>query len=189
VPKSRPVSRRLIATAALLIAGAASADSIPGSTAADPTGEWLVAKRIARIKIADCDARLWGVVSWEAQPGIDNKNPDPSLRSRPTLGMPILLGMARTKEDEWEGKIYNSQDGHTYSASIRLLNPNALRVQGCFLGIFCGGENWTRVEPTEVPGARPPANNRKPVASDPPADDVCLRVTGAAGFTHERGLK
>ena len=53
----------------------------------DPTGEWLVAKQFARIKIADCDGRLWGVVAWEAQPGgMDKKNPDPNLRSRPTLG-------------------------------------------------------------------------------------------------------
>ena len=39
----------------------------------DPVGEWTVAQQVARIKIADCDGRLWGVVSWEAKPGIDRK--------------------------------------------------------------------------------------------------------------------
>jgi hypothetical protein len=73
----------------------------PGISPADPTGEWLVAKKLARIKIADCDGRLWGIVAWEAQPGIDNKNPDPNLRSRPTLGMPILLDDAKQRVNGW----------------------------------------------------------------------------------------
>ncbi len=101
----------------VLISSAASAQ--PARTPTDPTGEWLVAKQVARIKIADCDGRLWGVVAWEAQPGgIDKKNPDPNLRSRPTLGMPILLGMTPSKGNRWDGQIYNSEDGHTYSANI-----------------------------------------------------------------------
>ena len=89
-----------------------------------------MAKQYARIKIVDCDGRLWGVVAWEAQPGIDNKNPDRALRSRPTLGMPILLGMTPTKTNQWDGQIYNSQDGHTYSANISLVgreHTNAFR--------------------------------------------------------------
>jgi uncharacterized protein (DUF2147 family) len=166
----------------------------------DPTGEWLVAKRIARIKIVDCSGRLWGVVSWEAQPGTDTKNPDPNLRSRPTLGMPILLGMAPTNSNQWEGQIYNSEDGNTYSASITLSDPNTLRVQGCVLGFLCGGENWTRVEGQDTLGSAPPqtppkSSGRKATAAKPPAnmteapDDVCSRVTGTTGLSHERRLK
>lgn len=179
-----------------------------GISAPDPTGEWLVAKQVARIKIVDCDGRLWGVVAWEAQPGIDSKNPDPNLRSRPTLGMPILLGMTPSKENKWEGEIYNSEDGHTYSASISLSEPNTLRVQGCFLGFLCGGENWTRVDTADVSGAAPaqntpvkPSSNRKTTGTRPGSTDktasnqaetnadVCLRVVGPAGLPHERGLK
>jgi uncharacterized protein (DUF2147 family) len=174
----------------------------PGPAAPpDPIGEWTVAKQVARIKIADCDGRLWGVVSWEAKPGIDQKNPDPSLKSRPTLGMPILLGMAPGKAspgkpNKWEGEIYNSEDGHTYSASISLVDPNTLRVQGCFLGFLCGGENWTRFDP---PAAAPPppqrpatksSNSRKTTGSTAePTDDVCSRALGSSGLSHERGLK
>lgn len=162
----------------------------------DPVGEWTVAQQVARIKIADCDGRLWGVVSWEAKPGIDRKNPDPNLRSRPTLGMPILLGMERDKSNKWEGQIYNSEDGHTYSANISLVDPKTLRVQGCFLGFLCGGENWTRFEPqdTAPPPVQRPAtkssNNRKTTGSTAePSDDVCSRALGSSGLSHERGLK
>ena len=164
----------------------------------DPTGEWLVANTYARIKIADCGGQMWGMVAWEATPGgVDRKNPDPKLRSRPTLGMPILLGMTRSQPNQWDGQIYNSEDGHTYSASISLLNPNLLRVQGCFLGFLCGGENWTRVDPAELPPnaqARAPqarpmqsANNRRAAAPRPQpdgTDDVCLRLFGPARLPH-----
>ena len=157
-----------------------------------------MAKQLARIKIANCDGQMWGVVSWETQPGIDTKNPDPNLRSRPTLGMPILLGMAPSKANKWEGQIYNSEDGHTYSASITLVDPNTLRVQGCFLGLLCGGENWTRAEAQDPPAtattqrttAKPPSTRKTTGKQPEPADDVCSRALGsAAGLSHERGLK
>lgn len=130
--------------ALFIVLGTAAAQS-PGSVVPDPLGEWLTAKGYARIRIVDCDNRLWGVVAWEQRPGVDDKNPDRSKRGRPTLGMPILLGMQQTKRNEWSGDIYNSQDGRTYSAHISMLDPNTLKVQGCVLGFLCGGENWTRV--------------------------------------------
>jgi len=33
------------------------------ATPPTPTGEWLVADRVARIKIVDCSGHLWGVVA------------------------------------------------------------------------------------------------------------------------------
>jgi hypothetical protein len=157
----------------------------------------MVAKQYARIKIADCDGRLWGVVAWEAQPGIDKKNPDPNLRSRPTLGMPILLGMTSSQPNKWDGQIYNSEDGHTYSANISLVDPNTLRVQGCFLGFLCGGENWTRVEQqdaattasTQRAPTKPPGNRKTAGTQPEPSNDVCSRTPASTGLSHERGLK
>src|ERR1700704_4322635 len=100
--------------------------------AADATGEWLVADRTARIRIADCGGTLWGVVSWEADPGgVDEKNPDPAKRSRPTLAMPILLGMKAIGPNQWAGQIYNSENGKTYSGGVRLISADVLHVRGC----------------------------------------------------------
>jgi uncharacterized protein (DUF2147 family) len=192
-----------------LAAGAAVAQPARIS-APEPTGEWLVAKQFARIRIVDCEGRLWGVVAWEATPGIDRKNPDPNLRNRPTLGMPILLGMTPNKNNnkKWEGEIYNSEDGHTYSANISLADPNTLRVQGCFLGFLCGGENWARADTMDTPtgtssqkssvkppaagkttGTRPASTDKTAGAQPESSEEVCLRVLGPAGLTHERGLK
>src|SRR4051812_9457691 len=91
--------RRLILTACMI------APCWSSASAADPTGEWRVAKGYAHIRIANCNGALWGVISWEQQPGgRDSQNPDPALRNRPILGSPILLDM-KPKGDRWEGQI------------------------------------------------------------------------------------
>ncbi|MBR1222226.1 DUF2147 domain-containing protein [Bradyrhizobium sp. U87765 SZCCT0131] len=123
------------------------------AVAADPQGEWLDAHGLARIRIADCNGRLWGATVWEKEPGgLDIKNPDPAKRSRPTLGAPLLLDMkpAAGKPDRWDGEVYDSENGKTYTASIRVLSPTSLEIKGCIAyGMLCGGETWTRVvEPT-----------------------------------------
>jgi uncharacterized protein (DUF2147 family) len=116
-------------------------------SATSPVGEWLVEDGMARIRIEECGNNLCGAVSAAKNPkDTDRHNPNPALRNRSVIGMPILLGMKPTKSNRWEGHIYNSQDGRTYTAKISLKNPDTLRVEGCaFGGLFCGGQNWTRV--------------------------------------------
>ena len=167
----------------------------PQSATPGPVGEWLVAKKVARIKIANCDNRLWGVVSWEARPGVDSQNPDARLRDRPTLGMPILLGMKPASAGKWEGEIYNSENGKTYKASISLRDENTLQVQGCVLSVLCGGENWTRFEDPDAQPTPPQKQQKQPAkkrAGEQPrggeqmsdSDKVCASIPGAAGTAH-----
>jgi uncharacterized protein (DUF2147 family) len=131
----------VLALAALLLATAAAPAAPPS-----PVGEWLVANGSAHIRIVDCGGQLWGVVSWEKKPGRDRQNPDPAKRNRPTLGMPVLLHMTPGDErGRWEGEVYNADDGNSYDASIALRNADVLHVEGCALGILCGGEDWTRL--------------------------------------------
>ncbi len=117
--------------------------------AADPTGDWRVAEGVANIRVAECNGSMWGVVAWEKKPGgVDQNNPDASKRSRPTLGMPILLEMKKKADkDAWEGQVYNAKDGKTYESTIKLASPDQLEIEGCVLGFLCGGETWTRVGP------------------------------------------
>jgi uncharacterized protein (DUF2147 family) len=128
-----------------ILLGMVTASAWAATAFADATGEWLVAERTARISIVDCGGALWGVVSWEADPGgVDDKNPEPAKRSRPTLAMPVLLGMTASGPNQWAGQIYNSENGKTYSGGLTLINPDVLHVRGCIFFILCGGENWTR---------------------------------------------
>lgn len=149
------------------------------AAAADPTGEWLVADKVARIKIENCKGAYWGVISWEKDPGKDSSNPDAAKRSRPTLGIPILLGM-KPKDGKWEGKIYNAENGKTYEASISLTGNDVLDVRGCVMGFLCGGEKWTRVKGAETTGraAPPPGAPAQRNAAAPAAGgkSVCSAI-------------
>ena len=68
-----------------------------------PIGDWLVKDGYANIRIDNCGGKMWGIVAWEKTPGgIDTENPDPAKKTRPILGMPILIGMKPTKEpNKW----------------------------------------------------------------------------------------
>jgi uncharacterized protein (DUF2147 family) len=126
--------------------------------AADPTGDWQVADGVANIRVAQCNGSMWGVVVWEKEPGgRDSNNPDAAKKSRPTLGMPILLDMKKKPgTDSWEGQVYNAKDGQTYSSSITPIDADHLEIKGCVLGFLCGGETWSRVAPP-IPSS--PANS------------------------------
>jgi uncharacterized protein (DUF2147 family) len=154
----------------------------------DVTGEWLVREKVAAIKIENCGGQLWGLVSWEKDAGgLDSNNPDPVLRRRPTLGMPVILGMKQTAPNRWEGEIYNSQDGKTYSARIGLAQPDVLRVEGCLLGFLCGGEDWTRFQPRAP--ASPPGARRQAGGQQRGGLDVCSRVSELTRTPQQRRLK
>ena len=133
-------------------------NSVGAALAADPPGDWRVADAVANIRVAQCNGSMWGVVAWEKEPGgRDANNPDPAKKSRPTLGMPILIDMKKKAGvDSWEGQVYNAKDGQTYASSITPHGTDQLEIQGCVLGFLCGGETWTRVAPP-IPSS--PANS------------------------------
>jgi len=113
-------------------------------------GEWAVENGEAHIRIVKCDQGLWGVISWTKGPaGMDEHNPDPAKRSRSMLGVPILINM-QPGQNQWDGEVYNAENGETYNSNISLVSADQLRIEGCVLGgLICGGETWTRVPPTK----------------------------------------
>ena len=158
--------------------GLAVVFSTSGSAAPSPVGEWMVAKGEAIIRLVDCGGRYWGLVAWEQKPGgTDAHNPNAALRQRSTLGMPILLGLARSNNPAtWSGHIYNSQDGRTYEGHVSLVGANTLHVQGCVLGFLCGGENWQRVRgASAMAAAGKPGGRSAAIATEAPSR-VCSEM-------------
>lgn len=163
--------------------------------AADVTGEWWVEGRFGRVRIEQCNDRMWGLISWERASGAtDYNNPDPAKRARPTLGMPILLGMKKTADNRWDGEVYSPEDGKNWTVNISLVSADQLRLQGCLL-FFCGGQVWARAPVGAKANAAadaalakqplPPSSKPLPKgANGPPkaapfetAKDVCTAVT------------
>jgi uncharacterized protein (DUF2147 family) len=187
--------------------GVLSVVTTASALAADPTGDWRVADGVAHIRVAECNGNMWGAVIWEKEPGLDEHNPDVSKRARPTLGIPVLINMKRKPGvDQWEGEVYNANDGRSYSSTIKPAGSDKLEVQGCVLGFLCGGETWTRIAgptppsaanslakvtktaiPPKTTGATDPAGKmqgQKPAAAA--ADtvgDICL-IPDIARFSH-----
>src|SRR5262252_9340008 len=159
-----------------------------------PTGEWRTADGRANVRIDDCDGILWGIISWEKEPGgVDSYNPDPAGRNRPTLGLHILLAMKPTKPGLWQGEVYNPENGKTYDSRISLASPDVLRIEGCVLGFLCGGENWTRIKTVEGGAAqqRAPAPQRtsRPKQALSATPTACSGIADGTGSAHKGGLK
>jgi uncharacterized protein (DUF2147 family) len=156
----RPFRKAGCALAGLLLTTASA-------LAADMTGEWWIEGRFGRVRIENCNNRMWGLISWEQASGaVDYNNPDPAKRNRPTLGMPILLGMQQTAANRWDGEVYSPEDGKTWTVNISLTNPDQLRIQGCLL-FFCGGQVWARAPVGPKANAAADAAAPKQAAAQP----------------------
>ena len=138
------ISLRLLAIATIALIS-----TLPAR--ADVYGLWLH-KDGGTLRIRNCAdgvcgtiASVGGVDSETGQPPTDKKNADPKLRSRPLVGIPVVMGMRPTGPGKWTGRLYNVGDGHTYTGNLIELGPDTIRLEGCAL-FFCGGENLTRVK-------------------------------------------
>jgi uncharacterized protein (DUF2147 family) len=120
--------------------------------AGEPTGTWLTQAGDARVRVSKCGNGICGVIvglrdpidSATGKPPVDDKNPNPALKKRPMIGLPLFSGMQPTGPGKWSGQIYNADDGKTYAANMELQGDNAAKVEGCVLSILCKGQTWKR---------------------------------------------
>jgi uncharacterized protein (DUF2147 family) len=102
-----------------------------------PTGNWFYPDKRFELAIVPCGAGLCGRIAWlqspqdaSGRPRLDYRNPDPTLRTRPLLGLTVLDGLHQTADGTWEGgKIYNPDDGASYSANVALAGDGTLKVR------------------------------------------------------------
>lgn len=131
-----------IAAAALLLC---SHGAVPAA-AQDATGVWLSQSGETRVRIAACGAELCGTVVWQKTPGKDVNNPEASKRDRPVVGIRMIWGMKKSGAD-WNGQLYNFQDGKTYNGKMKFAGANAMELGGCVMGgLICRTQTWTRAQ-------------------------------------------
>lgn len=120
--------------------------------AADPVeGEWLTQSGSGKVRIAPCPnqlERLCGQITWLRRPedakAKDANNPDPALRTRTILGLPMLWGFKQAGAGRWSGgKIYDPEAGKTYDSKLSIRPDGALKVEGCIL-MVCQAQTWRR---------------------------------------------
>jgi uncharacterized protein (DUF2147 family) len=131
-----------IAAAALLLCSLSAGPA----AAQDATGVWLSQTGETRVRIAACGAEMCGTVIWQQTPGKDVNNPDAARRDRPIVGIRMMFGMKKSGA-EWNGQLYNFQDGKTYTGKMKLSGANAMELGGCVMGgLVCRTQTWTRVQ-------------------------------------------
>jgi uncharacterized protein (DUF2147 family) len=141
-------------TTAVIVSAIAVALVLVGpARAADPIGTWLTGDKKGKVHIVNCGGAICGTLVWLAEPNdpethrpkTDSHNSNASLQSRPLLGIPIVLNMKPDGGDKWEGKVYNAEDGGTYTGSFAMSGPNTAELKGCVMGgLICKGQTWTR---------------------------------------------
>jgi uncharacterized protein (DUF2147 family) len=120
---------------------------------ADPIGTWLTENGRSRVRITDCGGALCGAIIWLKEPNdpetgkpkTDKNNVDAGQRSRPLVGISIVLSMKPNGANKWSGQVYSPEEGKVFSGNLTEQGPNAVRLEGCALGgLVCKGQNWTR---------------------------------------------
>ena len=97
---------------------------------ASPVGQWIVGDGDRRVQIMECGKSLCGIISAAKPDAVDRFNPDPDQRNRAIVNLPVLIEMTQTETNRWEGHIYNTRDGRTYSGKISLRSATLLEVEG-----------------------------------------------------------
>ncbi|MHA6298869.1 DUF2147 domain-containing protein [Devosia sp. CAU 1758] len=165
---NKQVSQWLAGAALMSVAGAAQAQE-PAVIPEAVEGVWRT-KLASEVTISPCESGFCGYLSHIVVPEgllsgaeaeaaaamapeefFDYRNEDPSLRNRPMLGLQLLTLWQGNESDIYDGKIYNPEDGKTYTGYIEMIDPDTLRLNGCVLfNVVCRGEDWTRVPDEEV---------------------------------------
>jgi len=121
-----------------------------------PLGLWTNSEKKATFEIYKCGDKFCGkIVSVTTpndpatgKPKVDKNNPDPSLRTQPLLGLVFMRDFAYDSENKWDdGKIYDPENGKTYSCYMKVLNANTMEVKG-YIGFSMIGrsQTWTRIK-------------------------------------------
>jgi uncharacterized protein (DUF2147 family) len=114
----------------------------------DIIGTWLTADKTGQIAVYKIDNLYYGKIkAGTSDEKFDVRNPDKERRNDPLIGL-IILKDLKFENNAWKnGKVYDPQNGKTYSCTLTLTNTNQLKITG-FIGFSWIGrsEVWTRIE-------------------------------------------
>jgi len=156
-----PALSKLLATLLLTLLFPVIVNAAP-YTADSIAGLWEVEEGDGHIEIYRCGEKYCGSIAWLREPVYplddqgkmpgrplqDRENPKKELRGRPLVGLRMMDGYTFRGNNLWdEGRIYNTDNGKTYSSRISLKSRDVLELRG-YIGIpLLGGSTvWKRVK-------------------------------------------
>ncbi len=117
---------------------------------------WYNQEKDAKLEVYQVGNSFEAKIIWlkepneNGKPKVDKNNPDEKLRSRPALGMVILRGLVKSKDEPNyydNGKVYDPKNGKTYDCHLTL-KGNTAELRGFVLGMsFLGRTSvWTQAD-------------------------------------------
>ena len=111
--------------------------------AAKAAGTWKTPKGSV-IRMSVKGNRLSGpIVSVRDKSRRDIHTPNAKLRKRKLPGV-RMLSLKKKSADSWSGSLYNTEDGKTYSGTVKVIGSNRIKLSGCVAYILCKTQVWTR---------------------------------------------
>ena len=147
----------ILSSCAVIAAGLFAGTS---ANAAVELGTWLNADKKGKIELRECGEKgLCGQIVWlkdardpNGKPWRDELNPDPKLRSRPVVGVEVLVGVKKIAPGIWQGRIYDPEVGKLYYLKHLKVGRDRVEIKGCLLsGWPCRTKYWTRTKPIRPP--------------------------------------
>jgi uncharacterized protein (DUF2147 family) len=115
------------------------------------TGVWLTQDKEVKVEIYENNGKYFGKTIWlknpntkNGNPRLDERNPNQSLRKRSLLNLVILTDFIYEDKEWIDGRLYDPNEGETYSCKMWLETPKVLKVRG-YVGFLYETETWTKL--------------------------------------------
>jgi uncharacterized protein (DUF2147 family) len=126
-----------------------------GAGPSDILGPWKTAGGDSQLEFYRCGDKICGKIIWLKVPNyidrkdgpvgttkVDRKNPNPALRNRPILGLPVMRGLTPKGANRWgNGACYDPETGKSYKCKMSLTSPKRLELRG-YIGISLIGRDF-----------------------------------------------
>ncbi len=134
------------------------ATAVSAADQSDYYGLWWNEDRTGIFELRRADqGGIEGITRWGAKPETDENNPDPALRGRDLKDIIFLWGFEyEPKKNRWKGgKVYDPNNGKTYSAKMQLEDGGAILKMRGYIGISLLGRTarFERVSEADIPDA------------------------------------
>ena len=122
--------------------------------AQDVVGKWKLEDGSAIVEVYQQGDVYNGKIVWlqtpteaDGSPTVDDKNPDPKLRTRQVLGLNMLSNLKKGNGEYSGGSIYDPGNGKTYNCSMKV-EGDVLKVRGSLdkRGLIGRTMDWFRVK-------------------------------------------
>ncbi|UUR07121.1 DUF2147 domain-containing protein [Sphingomonas glaciei] len=125
-----------------LAAAATLAIPAPALAASPIEGLWTNPKKSVVVRVAPCGPAWCGeVIKANAREeakavkyGMDELE-----------GERMLSGLRPAGANRWKGQVYVPKLGRKVGSTVTIASRNQMKVSGCFMGIVCKTQIWTRV--------------------------------------------